>query len=110
MLPIGYFDDLGRFHLSKPLITRFGTVALPFDTDGFTIPWFLRWFHPPFGIGLAAAIWHDFALKLGSKKAHVQFYWLLRICGISKRKAKIMYVAVVRFAQYKRFINRFKQW
>ncbi|MBL4773602.1 MAG: DUF1353 domain-containing protein [Alcanivoracaceae bacterium] len=102
----GYFDKLGRFHLTKPLTTRFGIVVLPFDTDGFTIPWFLRWFHNPFGVGLVAAIWHDFALKKQSKRAHIQFYWLLRLYKISKRKAKIMYIVVVNYAKAKRLIKK----
>lgn len=104
----GYFDSKGRFHLTKPLVTRFGTVWLPFDTDGFTIPWFLRWFHPAFGIGLAAAIWHDFALRQRSKRAHIQFYWLLRLCGVSKRKAKVMYIAVVEYAKTKKLIHKIR--
>ena len=73
----GYFCDNGKFHLTKELQTKFGVVPLPFKSDGFSIPWFLRWFHNPFGIGLVAAIWHDYALKKKLKKAQWQFLELL---------------------------------
>jgi len=104
------FIGNGWAELTSPLNTPYGIVPESFKTDGFTLFWFIRWFHNPFGDGLIAAIWHDFALKKKLKRAHIQFYCLLRKCGISKIKAKAMYIAVVRYAQFKRLINRMKCW
>jgi|GEM_PF-5848600 len=87
--------------LISPLITPCGTIPEDFKTDGFTLFWFLRWFHNPFGKGLAAAIWHDFALKQNNPRAHIQFYRLLRIDNVNKDKAMIMYIAVVNYARFK---------
>ena len=99
----GYFDDHGTFILSDSVKTKFGLVPVGFQTDGFSIPWFFRWFHAPFGKGLVAAIWHDYALKQRSKKAHIQFYQLLRMSNISKRKSTVMYVVVVHYAKLKKW-------
>ncbi len=87
--------------LINPLKTSCGEVPANFKTDGFTLFWFLRWFHNPFGSGLVAAIWHDFALKQNNPRAHIQFYRLLRVAKVNKLKAKIMYVAVVGYAGIK---------
>ena len=92
--PHGNFRDDGKFVLTKPLTTRFGIVPIDFVTDGFTIYKFLRWFHAPFGQGLVAAIWHDYALSIGRISPHKEFFLLLIDEGISRFKASIMFLAV----------------
>lgn len=93
------FIGYGWARLISPLVTPCGTVPQNEITDGFTMPWFLRWFHNPFGKGLAAAIWHDYALKQNNPRAHLQFYRLLRVEKVGKLKAKIMFIAVVIYAK-----------
>ncbi|MCG7570558.1 DUF1353 domain-containing protein [Pseudoalteromonas sp. CNC9-20] len=88
------FIGVGVAQLLHPLRTQFGVVHRGFVTDGFTLPWYLRWFHNPFGCGLDAAIWHDFALKTGRKQPHKEFYVLLSQAGVPAYKAFMMRVAV----------------
>ena len=95
----------GWAQLISPLITPCGTVPANELTDGFTLFWFLRWFHNPFGKGLAAAIWHDYALRTNNPRAHLQFYRLLRCDNVNKTKSKLMYMAVVLYSKYKRAVN-----
>ncbi|TLX52023.1 hypothetical protein CWC31_02420 [Pseudoalteromonas ruthenica] len=85
----------GKARLIAPLKTQFGEVHSGFVTDGFTLPWYLRWFHNPFGSGLEAAVWHDYALKTGRKSPHAEFYTLLLRTGVPKWKAVPMRWAVV---------------
>nr|MDC2855625.1 DUF1353 domain-containing protein [Ningiella sp. W23] len=73
------FVNAGKAQLLEPLKTQFGEVHRFFVTDGFTLPWYVRWFHNPFGDGLLAAIWHDFALKTGREKAHYEFLYYLKV-------------------------------
>ncbi|MCF6459037.1 DUF1353 domain-containing protein [Pseudoalteromonas sp. MMG024] len=111
----GFFCADGHFHLTKELKTKFGVVPLPFGSDGFTIPWYLRWFHNPFGIGLVAAIWHDYALKKKLKKPHVQFLELLLDHAETIEKAwsrrlfiiksYIMFLFVVVYGLFRKLIN-----
>lgn len=88
------FISAGKAQLLEPVKTIFGDVHKFFVTDGFTLPWFIRWFHNPFGKGLQAAIWHDFALKTGRKKAHYEFFVLLRFYDVPAWKAYPMWFAV----------------
>ena len=88
------FISAGKAQLLEPLKTQFGEVHRFFVTDGFTLPWYVRWFHNPFGKGLLAAIWHDFALKTGRKNAHYEFFVLLKSNGVPLWKAYIMWFCV----------------
>ena len=90
------FSLKGKATLIKPLKTDYGVVEAGFVTDGFAIPWYLRWFHSPFGKGLSAAIWHDHALKANRDSAHKEFLGLLKAGGVPVWKAYIMfYVASI---------------
>ncbi|RZF94497.1 DUF1353 domain-containing protein [Pseudoalteromonas sp. CO302Y] len=100
-IKLNFFSD-GKAQLLEPLNTQFGEVHRFFVTDGFTLPWFVRWFHNPFGDGLLAAIWHDFALKTGRKKAHYEFFILLKDSGVPIWKAYIMWFFVSLYAMAKR--------
>lgn len=85
----------GKFKLLEPLKYKQGIVNQGFVTDGFTLPWFVRWFHNPFGKGLKAAIVHDYELaKNRNPNAHIIFRDLLIECGVNKAKAQVMYLAV----------------
>lgn len=84
----------GRMQLQQDLIHEYGVVPAGFITDGFTLPWFVRWFHHPFGQGVEAAIVHDYELKRGNKNAHRWFKSLLPRYGVSKVKAGVMYGVV----------------
>ena len=88
------FISAGKAQLLEPIKTQFGEVHRFFVTDGFTLPWFVRWFHNPFGKGLHAAIWHDFALKTGRENAHHEFFILLLQCDVPKWKAYLMWFFV----------------
>tara|TARA_B100001059_G_scaffold159567_1_gene159153 strand:+ start:807 stop:1133 length:327 start_codon:yes stop_codon:yes gene_type:complete len=85
------FISIGKAQLLEPIKTQFGEVHRFFVTDGFTLPWFVRWFHNPFGKGLQAAIWHDYALKTGRKNAHYEFFVLLKFYGVPVWKAYPMW-------------------
>lgn len=98
----GYFDNDGKFVLGAPVKTRFGTVPTGFKTDGFSIPWWLRWFHHPFGKGLAAAILHDYKLKQKDRQANRMFFRVLRDCNINLIKAMVMYLVVALYQNLKR--------
>lgn len=100
----GYFDSDGKFVLSAPLKTRFGIVPTGFKTDGFSIPWWLRWFHHPFGKGLAGAILHDYLLEQQDKRANRMFFVVIREKGINIVKAVLMYLVVAIYQNTKRFI------
>ncbi len=91
------FIGRGVAQLLAPVKTRYGEVHTGFVTDGFTLPWYLRWFHNPFGRGLEAAIWHDFALKVGRENPHREFYTLLVQAGVPKFKALPMLWAVTAY-------------
>ncbi|WP_171038913.1 DUF1353 domain-containing protein [Pseudoalteromonas ruthenica] len=84
----------GQARLIEELKTPFGNVPRKFLTDGFSIPWYARWFHNPFGKGLIAAIWHDFALKAGRKNPHKEFFMLLRARKVQVWKAYPMWFFV----------------
>lgn len=92
----------GRMQLTESLVHEYGVVPSGFVTDGFTLPWFVRWFHHPFGQGVEAAIVHDYELKRGNKNAHRWFKSLLRKRGVGKVKAGIMYFCVY---TYQRVFN-----
>ena len=111
------FIAVGKAKLIEQLKTPFGIVPADFLTDGFTIPWFLCWFHTPFGWGLAAAIWHDYALTNKLQHAHRQFLAMLLDTAVSDArnwfyvtvrvlKALVIFVAVVLYAQGKRLIKQ----
>ncbi|WP_462147177.1 DUF1353 domain-containing protein [Pseudoalteromonas gelatinilytica] len=95
------FISAGKAQLLEPIKTEFGEVHRFFVTDGFTLPWYVRWFHNPFGKGLKAAIWHDFALKTQRKNAHKEFLILLKSEGVPLWKAYIMWL----FVKLNSFLN-----
>jgi len=102
------FIGKGWAKLISPLVTPCGIVPQEFLTDGFTLVWFIRWFHNPFGKGLVAAIWHDYALKQNNPRAHIQFYRLMRHDKVNKLKAKTMYIFVVGYAKIKKIWKALK--
>jgi hypothetical protein len=99
------FISAGKAQLLEPLKTQFGEVHRFFVTDGFTLPWYVRWFHNPFGKGLLAAIWHDYALKTGRKKAHYEFLVLLKSEGVPVSKAYIMWFCVWAYSQLNKLLS-----
>ena len=93
---------LNRFILLKPVIYQINddifTIKKNFIYDGASIPkifWSIIGgaFHPDFQ---KAALLHDYMYResLGKDKADFYFYEILRHCGVSKIKAKLMYLAV----------------
>ncbi|MBU2968800.1 DUF1353 domain-containing protein [Pseudoalteromonas sp. C2R02] len=101
----GRFIAGGRFELSQSLNTRYGLVPFNFVTDGFSIPWFLRWFHSPFGIGVEAAVMHDYLLSIGDKFAHAIFFKLMIQYKVPYWKALIMFCFVVTYHAIKNCIK-----
>ena len=99
------FISAGKAQLLEPLKTQFGEVHRFFVTDGFTLAWFVRWFHNPFGKGLLAAIWHDFALKTGRKKAHYEFFVLLKSEDVALWKAYPMWFFVWAYDQFNKLLS-----
>ena len=74
------------------------TIKKGFKYDGASIPkifWSIVGgaFHPDFQ---KAALLHDYMYRetLGKSKADQYFYEILRYCGVSKIKSKLMYLAV----------------
>ena len=100
-----HFIKQGKAKLLEPLNTIFGDVHKGFETDGFSIPWYVRWFHNPFGQGLEAAIWHDFALKTGRQHPHAEFLQLLLLYGVPFWKAYPMWFFVSVYSQCKRLFK-----
>lgn len=99
------FISAGKAELLEPVKTNFGEVHKFFVTDGFSLPWYARWFHNPFGKGLKAAIWHDFALKTKRKKPHYEFFILLKFYGVPAWKAYPMWLFVWAYANYKSLLS-----
>ena len=111
------FISAGKAMLIEHLKTPFGIVPVGFLTDGFTIPWFACWFHTPFGWGLAAAIWHDYALTNRLPHAHRQFLAMLLDTAVNDAKNKlyvvarvlkalVLFIVVVLYAHCKRLIKQ----
>ena len=99
------FISAGKAQLLEPLKTQFGEVHRFFVTDGFTLPWYVRWFHNPFGKGLLAAIWHDFALKTGRENAHYEFFVLLKSEDVALWKAYPMWFFVWAYGQFNKLLS-----
>ena len=104
----GCFIAGGRFKLSQSLKTRYGIVPFNFETDGFSIPWFLRWFYSPFGVGVEAAVMHDYLLSIGDKFAHAIFFELMIQYKVPYYKAVIMFLVVVIYHFTKDSFKRLK--
>lgn len=99
------FISAGKAQLLEPLKTQFGEVHTSFKTDGFSLPWYMRWFHNPFGKGLKAAIWHDYALKTGRKYPHREFFILLKSEGVPLWKAYPMWFSVWAYGQFNKLLS-----
>jgi hypothetical protein len=74
-------------------------------TDGFSIPWFLRWFHSPFGVGVEAAVTHDYLLSLDDELAHIIFFDLMIEYKVPYHKALIMFCFVVVYHKIKNLLK-----
>lgn len=92
-----YREDLQLFELQKP-ISLFGVdIHVGFKSDGFSVPWYLRWYVSRVDKGWVAAWFHDYCYVYAIKTkswADLMFYKILRKCGVRKSKARKMYIAV----------------
>lgn len=97
-----YRDDLDKFILLHPLITPELHLPQGMTSDGFSSPWYLRWYVNRVEQGWIAAWVHDRCYQQAIKTkpwADKLFYKNLRRCQVKKSKAKIMYLAVKWFGK-----------
>lgn len=97
-----YCEKTQLFRLLQPIVTPEITVNLPFYSDGFSSPWFVRWYVNRVEKGWIAAWIHDYCYvnAINTKAwADLLFYKNLRRCGVGKKKARRMYFAVHYFGK-----------
>ncbi|WDE11161.1 DUF1353 domain-containing protein [Thalassomonas haliotis] len=97
-----YCEQSDKFVLLGALATP--EVHLPegMFSDGFSSPWYLRWYVNRVEQGWIAAWVHDrcYQQAINTKSwADKLFYKNLRRCRVKKSKAKIMYLAVKLFGK-----------
>lgn len=101
-VPSRYCEDLQLFVLLKSVVTPEITLPVNMKSDGFSSPWWLRWYVNRVEKGWIAAWVHDYCYVNAIKNkawADLLFYKNLRRCGVEKEKAKNMYLAVKHFGK-----------
>lgn len=97
-----YRDDLDKFILNTPIQTPELDLPEGMLSDGFSSPWYLRWYVGRVEQGWIAAWVHDRCYQQAIKTkpwADRLFYKNLRRCRVKKSKAKLMYLAVKCFGK-----------
>jgi len=90
---ITYDENSGLFVLAEPLVTPELILPIGMKSDGFSSPWFTRWYVNRVDKGWAAAWIHDTCYQEAIKTkvwADLLFYKNLRRCKVKKSKARYM--------------------
>ncbi|SFD16903.1 DUF1353 domain-containing protein [Pseudoalteromonas denitrificans] len=101
---ITYDENSRLFVLTKPFVTPELTLPIGMKSDGFSSPWFTRWYVSRVDTGWAAAWVHDHCYQNAIKTkawADLLFYKNLRRCKVKKLKARHMYLGVKYFGKGK---------
>ena len=94
--PENYTDPV-KIRLVFPIQLGGYTIPAGFESDGLTMPPFLRALYSPFGKGLKAAILHDYLLEeteLSREQCAEEFRLQLQRDKIKKSISKVMYLGV----------------
>lgn len=97
-----YSEKDDKFLLLHPLTTPELDLPAGMKSDGFSSPWYLRWYVNRVEQGWVAAWVHDHCYQeaINSKAwADKLFYKNLRRCNVPKARAKKMYLAVRLFGK-----------
>ena len=97
-----YSEEKDKFILKRQVKTPELELPEGMISDGFSSPWYLRWYVNRVEQGWIAAWVHDWCYQQAYKSkpfADRLFYRNLRRCRVKKRKAKLMYLAVKFFGR-----------
>ncbi len=90
------WGDRTKFKLMRKINVNGYVIPKGFVTDGASIPWGMRNTFNPVGIGMVAFIAHDHRCdnRVPRKEANKLFHRDLLDCGVSRIRARMMYMGV----------------
>jgi hypothetical protein len=96
-IPASHWTERTRWRLAEPVMVCGQRIPEGFTTDGASVPRLLWWLFPPHGRYMAAAVLHDYLLRmpqLRRAEADRQFLQVMRQMGVARWRRLAMFAAV----------------